>query len=130
MLTPFVLCVGALINGGTFNGDKIYPPGDLLCKDIVNCFPFEDPIVVMKVTGKAIKEALENGVSEYPEQSYKFPQVSHITFSFDASAPPMQRVREVTLSGETLDLEKKYTIATRALIGAGKGTRDTQSDSS
>jgi len=76
----------------------------------------------MKVTGQAIKEALENGVSEYPEQSYKFPQVSHITFSFDANAPPMQRVREVMMKGEALDLEKEYTIATRAHLAAGKGT--------
>lgn len=81
----------------------------------------------MKVTGQTIKEALENGVSEYPEQSYKFLQVSHISFTFDASAPAMQRVREVMMKGEALDLEKKYTIATRALIASGKDTRGTLS---
>lgn len=116
------ICVGALINGGTFHGNKIYPPGKLLCKDIVDCFPFEDPIVVMKVAGKAIKEALENGVSDYPAKSYKFPQVSHITFSFDAHARAMERVREVRVKDEALDMEKEYTIATRAHIAAGKGT--------
>ena len=51
---------------GTIRGDQIYPPGVLRLKDLMNCFPFEDPVVVIKVTGKAILEALENGVSSYP----------------------------------------------------------------
>ena len=29
-------------------------------------FPFEDPVVVIRVTGKALWEALENGVHNYP----------------------------------------------------------------
>lgn len=127
LLTFAPFYIGTLINGGTFHSDRIYPLGDLLCKDIVDCFPFEDPIVVMKITGQTIREALENGVSEYPEQSYKFPPVSHIRFTFDASAPAIQRVRKVMMKGEALDLEKKYTITTRALIAAGKGTRGTLS---
>ena len=75
----------------------------------------------MKVTGKAIHEALENGVSEYPEKSAKFPQVSHITFSFDAQAPPYKRVRDVTVKKEPIDMEREYHIATRAHIASGKG---------
>lgn len=51
---------------GTIRGDQIYPPGVLRLKDLMDCFPFEDPVVVVKVTGKAILEALENGVSSYP----------------------------------------------------------------
>jgi hypothetical protein len=55
-----------IMAAGTIRGDQIYPPGVLKLRDIVNCFPFEDPVVVMKVTGKAIWDALENGVSNYP----------------------------------------------------------------
>jgi hypothetical protein len=29
-------------------------------------FPFEDPVVVLKVKGKAILDALENSVSKFP----------------------------------------------------------------
>lgn len=54
------------IANGESRGDQIYPPGVLKLRDIVNCFPFEDPVVVMKVTGQAIWDALENGVSNYP----------------------------------------------------------------
>lgn len=51
---------------GTIRGDQIYPPGVLRLKDLMDCFPFEDPVVVIKVTGKAVLEALENGVGSYP----------------------------------------------------------------
>lgn len=55
-----------IMAAGTVRGDQIYPPGPLRIKDITDCFPFEDPVVVVRVTGKAITEALENGVSLYP----------------------------------------------------------------
>lgn len=110
----------ALINGGTFFGDKVYHSGQLLVKDIVNCFPFEDPVVVLKIPGSAIKEALENGVSQYPEPDSRFPQVSNIFFTFDPSAKPGNRVRSVTIGGDELEMKKEYHIATRSHLAAGK----------
>lgn len=110
----------ALINGGTFFGDKIYHSGQLYVKDIVNCFPFEDPVVVIKVKGQAIIKALENGVSKYPEPDVRFPQVSNIFFTFDPDAACGARIQKVCIAGEGLDLEKEYTIATRSLLVEGK----------
>jgi 2',3'-cyclic-nucleotide 2'-phosphodiesterase (5'-nucleotidase family) len=63
----------AIMAAGTIRGDQIYPPGPIRVKDITDCFPFEDPVVVIKVSGKDLREALENGVSLYPAlegQSY------------------------------------------------------------
>jgi len=51
---------------GTIRGDQIYPPGVIKVIDIVSCFPFEDPVVVVKVSGAKIIEALENGLSKIP----------------------------------------------------------------
>lgn len=110
----------ALINGGTFFGDQVYISGKLLVKDIVNCFPFEDPVVVLKVPGNAIKEALENGVSKYPEPDSRFPQVSNIFFTFDPSKEPGSRVQDVKIGDDKLDMEKEYHIATRSHLAAGK----------
>lgn len=56
----------ALMAAGTIRGDQIYAPGPIRIKDVTDCFPFEDPVVVIKVSGKALWEALENGVSLYP----------------------------------------------------------------
>lgn len=110
----------ALINGGTFSGDQVFLSGPLKLQHIVDCFPFEDPIVMLKVSGQAIKEALENGVSKYPEQDTRFPHVSNIRFSFDPEAEVGNRVFDVVLDGKDLDLEKHYTIATRSHLAAGK----------
>jgi 2',3'-cyclic-nucleotide 2'-phosphodiesterase (5'-nucleotidase family) len=56
----------ALMAAGTIRGDQVYAPGPIRVKDVTDCFPFEDPVVVMKVSGKGIWDALENGVSLYP----------------------------------------------------------------
>ena len=107
---------------GTIRGDQIYPPGLLKLRDLVNCFPFEDPVVVLKVTGKAIREALENGVSNYPALEGRFPQVSNITFEADYSKLPHSRVTNVTIGEEPVDETREYVLATRGYMGRGKGT--------
>lgn len=56
----------ALMAAGTIRGDQVYPPGPIRLKDVTNCFPFEDPVVVIKASGQAIWDALENSVSLYP----------------------------------------------------------------
>lgn len=109
-----------IMAAGTIRGDQVYPPGVLKLRDLVNCFPFEDPVVVMKVTGKQIVEALENGVSNYPALEGRFPQVSNITFDADYSKPPMSRVSNVTIAEEPADNERIYVLATRGYMGRGK----------
>jgi len=56
----------AIMASGTIRGDQIYAPGPITLKDITNCFPFEDPLIVLKTSGKNMWDALENSVSMYP----------------------------------------------------------------
>lgn len=109
-----------IMAAGTIRGDQVYPPGVLKLRDLVNCFPFEDPVVVLKVTGKQIVDALENGVSNYPALEGRFPQVSNITFDADYSKPPMSRVTNVTIDKDPVDNERIYVLATRGYMGRGK----------
>jgi 5'-nucleotidase len=81
---------------------------------------------VLKVTGKAIREALENGVSNYPALEGRFPQVSNITFETDYSKAPMQRTQNVTIGDAALDDTREYVLATRGYMGRGKGTSPSQ----
>lgn len=110
----------AIMAAGTIRGDQIYPPGPIRVKDVMDCFPFEDPVVVIKVKGKAVWEALENGVSLYPALEGRFPQVSNIKFMFDPSLPSGQRVTSVEVGGEPIDLEKTYMMSTRGYMARGK----------
>lgn len=66
-----------IMASGTIRGDQIYPPGPIRVKDITDCFPFEDPVVVIRLSGQAIWDALENGVALYPalEGARPFPPI-------------------------------------------------------
>ncbi|KAJ0118568.1 flagellar associated protein [Diaporthe amygdali] len=110
----------SLMAAGTIRGDQVYPPGPIRVKDITDCFPFEDPVVVIKVTGQAIREALENSVSLYPALEGRFPQVSNIRFTFDPKRPVSDRVTEVDIAGDGYLPEKVYVLATRGYMGRGK----------
>ena len=114
----------ALIASGTIRGDQIYPPGILLLKDILNCFPFEDPVVVLRIRGQAILEALENSVCLVPALEGRFPQVSNIQFAYNPHSTPGSRVMWTRIHGEPLDPDKSYTVATRGYMGRGKDGYD------
>ncbi|KAF2752568.1 5'-nucleotidase, partial [Pseudovirgaria hyperparasitica] len=109
---------------GTIRGDQIYPPGVLRLKDIMNCFPFEDPVVVINVTGQAILEALENSVSKFPALEGRFPQVSNIEFEFHPEKPEGSRIISCEVAGGPLDKDRVYKLATRGYMARGKDGYD------
>ncbi|EME82924.1 uncharacterized protein MYCFIDRAFT_153650 [Pseudocercospora fijiensis CIRAD86] len=110
----------AIMASGTIRGDQVYPPGVLRVKDMMNCFPFEDPCVVIALKGSQIVEALENGVKTYPALEGRFPQVSGIEFTFDASKEPGQRCSDIKIGEKPVDMDKEYTLATRDYMVRGK----------
>ncbi|PYI11771.1 Metallo-dependent phosphatase [Aspergillus sclerotiicarbonarius CBS 121057] len=110
----------AIMAGGTIRGDQIYPPGILRLKDILNCFPFEDPVVLVRLKGRALFDALENGVSQLPALEGRFPQVSNITFSYNPSAPSGSRVKWAKVGEQPIDYDRQYTLATRGYMARGK----------
>lgn len=109
-----------MMAAGTIRGDQVYPPGILRVKDMMNCFPFEDPCVVILCKGGQIVEALENGVYTYPALEGRFPQVSNIEFTFNPSKQPGQRCSDVGIGGQPIQTNKQYKLATRDYMVRGK----------
>jgi 5'-nucleotidase len=111
----------ALINGGSIRVNAIMPVGKLTKRDAIAVMPFENPIVKVEVSGAILKAALENGVSRIVEEAEagRFPQVSGLTFSYDARRPAGSRVVEVKVNGNPLDEQKKYTVASTAYLFEG-----------
>lgn len=109
-----------MMAGGTVRGDQVYPPGLLRLKDILNCFPFEDPVVVVRARGKAIMDALENGVSKLPALDGRFAHVSNIAYGFNPTAPPGSRITWAKMGGRPIDLDRPYALATRGYMSRGK----------
>ena len=82
----------AILNSGTLRADCVMPAGDLKMKDLCSILPMVDETCTILMTGDQLKTALENGVSQYPRLEGRFPQVSGVEFSFDASLPPKSRI--------------------------------------
>lgn len=120
LMMHFYECDCCIMASGTIRGDQVYPPGVLRMKDIMTCFPFEDPVVVLKVTGQALLDALENSVSTYPALEGRFPQVAGITFEYDPRLPPNKRVLWTKVRAEPLHRNMIYKLATRGYMARGK----------
>jgi 5'-nucleotidase/UDP-sugar diphosphatase len=107
----------AIINGGGIRAS--INKGKIERKDIYNVLPFDDCIVVVKLTGRQIGKALEHGVSAVEEESGRFPQVSGIKFTYSRSARPGSRLMDFTIDGKPLRADKVYTVAINDFLAAG-----------
>jgi 5'-nucleotidase len=117
----------ALINGGTLRSDLVHPAGVFTMADLLKISPYPSEVPTVRVSGRAILEALENGVSKYPESEGRFPQVAGIRFSFNADAEPMSRIDPAKVlvghcpeAQAPLNLERRYTLATTDYLSLGK----------
>lgn len=107
----------ALLNGGGIRAS--IDQGDITKGDVITVLPFGNYIITKVVSGKIVKEALENGVCAYPEKSGAFPHVAGVTFAFDPSQPVGERVHSVRLACEPLELDKDYMIAISDFLASG-----------
>ena len=118
----------AVTNGGGIRGGKIYPPGTTLTRrDILSELPFDNRVVTIDISGADLKGAIENGLSQLPNPSGRFPQVSGLEIEADASRPPGSRILSIRVGNAPLEESKTYSVATndflaRGLYGLGVGS--------
>ena len=112
----------ALINSGTLRSDKIHPPGPFKFRDLNQILPMLNPLIVVEISGEDLLATLENGVCMYPKWEGRFLQVGGMSFAFDPTKPPLQRVdpRFVRIGDQYLELKTKYRLVTKAYMIAGK----------
>ena len=113
----------ALMNGGSVRADNIIPRGAITVRDVLSILPFKNRLIKIEVTGTTILAALEQGVSRTAPgaQPGGFPQISGMTFSYDASKPAGSRVSNVMINRRPLDPDKTYTLATTTFIALNGG---------
>jgi 2',3'-cyclic-nucleotide 2'-phosphodiesterase (5'-nucleotidase family) len=110
----------ALTNGGGIRGGKIYAPGAVISRrDVLAELPFGNRAVTLDVTGAVLKAAIENGLSELPQPSGRFPQVSGLTVEADVSRPPGSRVTAIKVGDAPLDERATYRLATNNFLARG-----------
>ncbi|XP_012639516.1 snake venom 5'-nucleotidase-like [Microcebus murinus] len=112
----------ALLNSGTLRSDRIHPAGNFTLHDLLAILPIVDPVLVVRITGAQLLEALENGVYKYPALDGRFPQVAGIEFGFDPDAEPGHRIIRdtVKVQGQYLRKKKIYLLAIKEYIANGK----------
>jgi 5'-nucleotidase len=115
----------ALVNGGSIRADLTYNPGVLTKRDVLSILPFNNPIVKIEISGKTLREALEHGVARSganeDAEPGRFPQISGMTFKFDATRPAGSRTSEIFIGGKPLDENKTYTLATSDFLVSRAG---------
>ncbi|WP_420826774.1 bifunctional metallophosphatase/5'-nucleotidase [Chengkuizengella sediminis] len=93
--------------------------GDITKLDLNTLLPFPNTLAVLDVTGEELVAALEHGVSKVEEQSGQFPQISGMSFTYDSSKPAGERVINVKVAGEDIDVTKTYKLATNDFVAVG-----------
>jgi 2',3'-cyclic-nucleotide 2'-phosphodiesterase (5'-nucleotidase family) len=101
-----------ILNSGGIRGDRIYPAGPITRRTVVSMQPFGNVICKVAVPGRTVLSALNSGVAKLPQNEGRFPQVSGLTMRVEANAPAGDRVRDVRVGGQPLDMDKIYTVAT------------------
>jgi 2',3'-cyclic-nucleotide 2'-phosphodiesterase (5'-nucleotidase family) len=77
--------------------------------------PFENVLVSMELTGRQVKEALEQaGAMEFGGL-----QISGMTITYDLKKPAGERVVKAEVGGEPLDQAKAYSVTTNDFLAAG-----------
>ena len=110
----------AITNGGGIRGDRVYRAGTPLTRrDILSELPFGNHTVLLEVTGKTVKAALEHGVARVEEGSGQFPQVSGLRFAFTPAKSKGSRISDIVVDGTPLDPERTYRLATNDFLARG-----------
>jgi 5'-nucleotidase len=106
----------ALVNGGSIRADFTYLPGPLTKRDVLAIMPFNNQIVKVEMNGKLLRQVIEHGVARSGPgedgEPGRFPQVSGVSFKFDAKRPAGDRITAISVAGVPVDDNKTYTLAT------------------
>ncbi|SPO24663.1 related to 5`-nucleotidase precursor [Ustilago trichophora] len=119
-----------IICGGSLRGDQMYGPGKIALSDVLEILPFEDAVVCKELKGQDIWDALENGLSMYPKQEGRFPQVAGMMVKWDSRKPPGQRLVSVELLDNPLDTPASRNADEDSMQVDGDETKPSNSSSS
>lgn len=95
------------------------PPAEVVSR----LLPYrDDRVVVLKLTGGQILQALERALTLYPQPNAGFLQVSGLQVTFDPAKPAGERVVRVQVGTENkrdIEPQREYRVATSATLAYG-----------
>ena len=110
----------AVMNGGGIRAGTVYKAGaPITRRDVLAELPFNNRVVIVEVTGKDLRRALENGLSRMPDAAGRFPQVSGLTMEVDLKRPAGDRIVAIKVGDLALSETRLYTVATNDFMARG-----------
>lgn len=111
----------ALLNAGGFRADRVIGPGPLTRRDVMSLLPFQNPLLLLSISGAQLREALEHGIDLriVHGQSGAMPQVSGVRLAYDPSLPRGSRIVELVVAGVPVAADTRYTLATSQYLALG-----------
>jgi 2',3'-cyclic-nucleotide 2'-phosphodiesterase/3'-nucleotidase len=114
------------------------PAGPITVQQILSFYVYDNTMVVLEVTGKDVKEALEHAARYYGESSfhpegklqitwnprmpgYNFDILAGAGYRIDPTRPVGERIRDLTYQGRPMELDRVYKLVTTNYRAAGGG---------
>jgi 2',3'-cyclic-nucleotide 2'-phosphodiesterase (5'-nucleotidase family) len=110
----------AIMNGGGIRGGKLYAANASISRrDVLAELPFGNRVVTVDISGRALKAAIENGLSQLPNASGRYPQVSGLVVEADLKQPAGSRITTIKVGNAPLDEARTYRVATNDFLARG-----------
>ncbi len=103
----------AVMNSGSLRADL--DAGDVTVEEILNVYPFIGPYHVVELDAKGVRALLEHGYALH----YGLAQLSGVEAIYDSRRPLGQRLLEVTVGGQPMQSDGRYTVASSAFLALG-----------
>jgi 5'-nucleotidase / UDP-sugar diphosphatase len=99
-------------------------PGTIREAHLRNLVPHDSKVVTMTLTGKQIRDILEQSVENVVTKDPKkkvggMIQVSGVEFTWSEGAPAGSRVKDVRIASAALDPARSYRVATNSMLAGG-----------
>ncbi|WP_371169208.1 bifunctional metallophosphatase/5'-nucleotidase [Aliiroseovarius sp. 2305UL8-7] len=113
----------AIQNGGGLRAS--IDAGDVTMGEIYTVLPFQNTLATFQASGSMIKDALENGMAQFDDETKdgRFPQVAGLKYTIDASAATGERISDVmVMVGDDwveLDPAATYGVVTNNYVRNG-----------
>lgn len=110
--------VAAFTNAGGVRADLAVGP--VTYSKALEVAPFANTLVLLELTGAELKAALDSGAGE---AGMLYPSVG-TSYAYDPSKPAGQRVTDLVVAGQPVDLTATYTITFNSFIAGGGDKHD------
>jgi 2',3'-cyclic-nucleotide 2'-phosphodiesterase (5'-nucleotidase family) len=111
----------------SFNALARIPQGPVTVREIAGLYVYENTLVVLEVTGKQLKDALEHSakyfrayepgkeVSDLVDEKipgYNFDIAEGVSYELNLAKPVGQRIEKLSFKGQPVRLDQKFRLAT------------------